>query len=267
MIRLKRLTEKFVQTCFPRRCPICKEIPISTDAAQLCEDCAAVFAADLHLRCPKCRLPAPDCLCTPRQLKGITSAMDGRSSLTTAFYLPGDRSSYVNKLIYALKTDNEDTAARVFAQMMSREILLHFTRAGKNVAEWIITYPPRRAEKKDELCFDQAERLARMCAEYTGARFARLFVRQGGAEQKLLNSAERTENTKSAFRLKKASAIRGTRVILCDDVLTTGATLAACASLLKDAGAEEIAVVTAAKTLRREQTEKVISDMSWFNEK
>lgn len=263
---LKTFLKWIVQHLFPRHCPICKEITVGSDAAQLCADCAMVFEADLLLRCPVCRLAASECICTPGRLKRFTDKIDGHRVFTTAFYQPGDRSSYVNKLIYALKNDPEDTAARIFAQMMSHEILLRFTKSGKDIREWIITYPPRREEKVDDIGFDQAERLAQMCAEYTGARFAILLARYGGKEQKSLNRAEREANMKNAFYLKKPRSLQGARVILCDDVLTTGATLTACASLLKEAGVKEIVIVTAAKTVRREKAEQVVSDISWFTD-
>lgn len=264
MISLKKAVDKFLRLLYPHRCPICGEIPPSSDAPQLCPDCAVLFASELSIRCPDCRLPAPQCLCTPKKLTDVVSEVNGRQFLCTSFYQPGVKSSVVNKLIYAVKYNADDTAVRIFAQMLSREILLHFHKAGKPIGECIITYPPRSRNAKRRIGFDQARRLARLCAEYTGAQYASLFTRQGGKEQKNLRHAERIQNAENAFRLNNPQACRGKCVILCDDVLTTGATLSACAALLKQAGANEIIIAAAAKTVSKARTKSSSAQDVWF---
>lgn len=66
--------------------------------------------------------------------------------------------------------------------------------------------------------------------------------------QKLLGAQQRRENAKGAFRLKKHADLTGKRVLLIDDVCTTGSTLSACAELLKKAGAEEVFAAVFTKT-------------------
>ena len=253
MSALSSFFDKLFQLVFPRRCPICGEMPPDSDAATLCPDCLLLFQSELAARCPECRLTASQCRCTPRRIRETASVIDGRQFLCVCFYRPSDRASLTSRLIYSLKDSTDDTAARILAQMMSRELSHLFFRAGKDMREWIITYPPRNPQKKRAVGFDQAERLARFCSEYTGATYAPMFVRLRGAEQKSLNRSERAANTQGAFALKEPEACRGARVILCDDILTTGATLSACASLLWEAGAAEITVITAAKSLPRER--------------
>ena len=266
MISLKKSAERFLRLLYPYRCPLCGEMPPSSDAPQLCPECAILFESELSIRCPECRLPAPQCLCTPRRIANTASKIGNRQFLTTAYYQPANRASAVNRLIYSLKNDMDDTAARIFARMLSREILLRFQQTGENICDWVISFPPRRTKTKREIGFDQAERLARLCAELTGARYVSLFKRIGGMEQKRLTDDERSKNMESAFRLKRHSHCRGMRVILCDDVLTTGATLSACAKLLKKAGASEIMIVTAAKTLSKMRLKPSAPETAWFRE-
>ncbi len=264
MSTLSSLLDKLLQLVFPRRCPICGELPPDSDAPQLCPDCLLLFRSELAAHCPECRLPASECRCTPRRIRNSASVIDGRDFLTVCFYRPSETSTITSRLIYALKDDADDTAARILAQMMSRELSLRFHRAGEDIRKWTITYPPRSPKAKSAVGFDQAQRQARLCAAYTGADYASLFVRRHGAEQKRLNRDERAKNTASAFVLKKPDACRGARVILCDDILTTGATLSACASLLWEAGASDVIVITAAKSLPRERIKPSDTDGAWW---
>jgi predicted amidophosphoribosyltransferase len=58
---------------------------------------------------------------------------------------------------------------------------------------------------------------------------------------------ERMENLKGAFRLRRGCDVQGLRMLLVDDVLTTGSTLSECASVLKRAGARSVHAITAAR--------------------
>ena len=73
------------------------------------------------------------------------------------------------------------------------------------------------------------------------------------ASQQGLSAAAREQNiTPRAFRVARPERVAGARVLLVDDVLTTGATLTACASVLRRAGAERVDVLTLARVVRDE---------------
>jgi Predicted amidophosphoribosyltransferases len=63
-----------------------------------------------------------------------------------------------------------------------------------------------------------------------------------------LNAKERETNLKSAFRVKSSSAVVGKRILLVDDITTTGATFAECKKVLLEAGASKIRFLTIATT-------------------
>lgn len=66
--------------------------------------------------------------------------------------------------------------------------------------------------------------------------------------QKGLSAAERLQNLRGAFCVRNAQRIEGRRILLVDDVITTGATISTCAAALMQAGALEVFAVAAAHT-------------------
>src|SRR5712692_6110808 len=65
--------------------------------------------------------------------------------------------------------------------------------------------------------------------------------------QTAFDRSERMQNLRGAFRLRKKADVRNLRVLLVDDVLTTGSTLSECARVLKEAGARSVYAATAAR--------------------
>jgi len=66
-----------------------------------------------------------------------------------------------------------------------------------------------------------------------------------------LSNTSRRQNVAAAFRCKRPGKVNGRRILLIDDVMTTGATAASCAQALKRAGAQKVALLTVARVDRR----------------
>ena len=111
-----------------------------------------------------------------------------------------------------------------------------------------VTWVPLSRRRRAKRGFDQAEMLARALAERLGLRSDRLLVRgMDASSQARRSGAERRAALEGAFRL--AGPAIPERVLLIDDVLTTGSTAAACAEILKAGGANRVEVLTAARSL------------------
>jgi len=97
--------------------------------------------------------------------------------------------------------------------------------------------------------FNQAELLAREVSRRTRIPVDRRLLRtRSTPPQAGLSAAERRRNVQGAFQAAgDKAAIRGKKLIVVDDVMTTGATLEACARALKRAGAAQVAVLTLAR--------------------
>ncbi len=100
--------------------------------------------------------------------------------------------------------------------------------------------------------FNQAELLARGVAKHRGIPLVNALRRgKATADQAGLTSAGRRRNIVGSFQPRKGIEIRGKRILLIDDVFTTGATASACALALKRAGAASVSLLTLARADRR----------------
>jgi len=102
----------------------------------------------------------------------------------------------------------------------------------------VIVPVPLHAARQRERGFNQAQLLAELLSARTSIPAKPLLERiRYTTTQTALDRAERIENLHNAFRLRKKADVQALRVLLVDDVLTTGATLSECARVLKRAGA------------------------------
>jgi len=104
------------------------------------------------------------------------------------------------------------------------------------------------AARQRERGFNQAELLAAELRRVSGLTVRNVLQRtRYTATQTQFDRSERMENLRGAFRLRRGSNVQDLRMLLVDDVLTTGSTLSECASVLREAGALSVHAVTAAR--------------------
>ncbi len=116
--------------------------------------------------------------------------------------------------------------------------------------DWLVPVP-LYSTKQREREFNQAERLARrLSAAVDIPMNTRLLKRVSPTRtQTLLTRQERSANMRKAFAARKTARLHGKRIVLVDDVFTTGATTSACAKTLLASGAKEVCVWTVARGL------------------
>ena len=141
-------------------------------------------------------------------------------------------------VIHALKYDPRPTIARHLAARMRDAAADVLTGA-----DFAVPVPLHRSRERTR-GFNQARELAR----HLGLPMADVLVRTRRTDtQADLPADRRHANVRGAFAIHGTVALEGRIVVLVDDVRTTGATLAACAGVLLDAGVDEVRAVTAAK--------------------
>jgi competence protein ComFC len=133
------------------------------------------------------------------------------------------------------------------ADLLARVAGPDLAAGGWNLIVPVPLHPLKRRERE----FNQAERLAIRLARATGicADNQMLERVRFTHTQTRLSREERARNVHQAFRLRRSRRLVGERVVLVDDVLTTGATTSACARALRDAGAGDVCVWTVARGL------------------
>lgn len=134
------------------------------------------------------------------------------------------------------------------APWLARAMMLALPAEARGTTDgWLVVPVPMDRRARSRRGFNQAESLARTLAagwELPSAGAGALEKVRRTLPQSALGRAERLTNLEHAFRAD-GGVVRGTRVILVDDLVTSGATVHACARALRDGGAGEIRVVCA----------------------
>ncbi|MEI7548070.1 MAG: phosphoribosyltransferase family protein [Actinomycetota bacterium] len=141
------------------------------------------------------------------------------------------------QVVHGLKYRNRRPVAKVLATLIIRR--LKFGRID------VVTWAPTSGSRSRQRGYDQAELLARAVAQQLGVPCRRLLYRCHGPSQTGHTRAERLHGPQ--FRARAVAP--HLRVLLVDDVVTTGATLAAARDALSGAGIADVVCVAAAATL------------------
>ena len=114
--------------------------------------------------------------------------------------------------------------------------------------DWVVPVPLHPAKQRERE-FNQAERLAKPLSQATQIPLTRQLLRRIAPTQTQtrLTRAERLANVRKAFVFSGKHPLQGERIVLVDDVFTTGATTGACARILRAAGSGDVCVWTVAR--------------------
>lgn len=221
------------RAALPSQCAVCRAWP----AQAVCEPCVARFAQP-QPRCATCALPVPagvrqcgHCISAPPPLDACLAAV------SYAYPWSG--------LLGQFKFNGQAGWARTFARLMRSTPLVE---PALDEADIVLPMPLSR-ERLAERGFNQSLMLARQLA---GARaHAGLLLRvRHTRPQAALDRRERLSNVRGAFALDplRIDELRGRRVVLVDDVMTSGASLFAAAQALREAKPARVTGLVLART-------------------
>lgn len=233
-------------------CPVCR-VPLQTPLT-ICDDCLAKLAAEAHSPCPVCHESAAQCLCGRTNLSPMPIFLSGRTWLAHTWYRPvGSRDltegyqRCTEPFVLTCKKRYNPTIFEYIADQLAADLsplLPPEKRQG-----WYLTYPPRSDAGYREYGFDQCEEIVSHLSHKIKIPVRRMLKRVGGREQKKMRDAvARAENMEDAFVARRVP--EGCRVLLFDDIITTGATMRAAGHVLVEAGATAIFPVAFAATRR-----------------
>jgi competence protein ComFC len=236
-----KLKNDLLDFVYPQCCPVCKR-PVSQDAKGICENCWSNLAVLPHSFCPYCKsfferedlVLKHDCLFLKRFEKRKIMAV---RSL-------GTFDDYYKILIHRLKYNQKIPLGRRLAEKLGETVS---SDGNFSSCDLIIPVPLHRARKR-ERGFNQSEILAEGVSKVINVEFLKDVLKRmkNTKDQTHLNVQERKENVEGAFVVTRPDEVISKRVILVDDVMTTGATLNECAKTLLEAGAERVYAVTLA---------------------
>lgn len=234
------LISAIIDMLSPRACELCGA---RVKNSSVCGDCRMTFTRESFEHCPRCGKTARQCECSHSFTQITKTSVGGRKFCVLTFYKPENRfgksERVTEKLIFGLKEHGR--SAHFFAEELSRALSALFDGAGEDISEWIITYPPRSTKKFYECGLDQSEMTANCLSRLLGCGVMRTMLRGGmSVEQKSLDHAERSKNAKTTLIPITSKIKAGGKYILLDDIITSGATIEAAASLLYDAGAAKV---------------------------
>lgn len=141
----------------------------------------------------------------------------------------------VREAIHRFKFSGLDCYASVFAPLVAESVRYHCAQA--DVLTWV---PVSRARKR-ERGYDQAEALCRALGKQLGLPAVQLLKKTvDNKAQSNLDKLQRKANVLGVYGVFQPELLIGKRVLLVDDVVTTGATLSECSRVLLTAGAAEV---------------------------
>jgi ComF family protein len=235
---LARSASALADLAYPRDCVACGA-PAGTRYDWFCDDCAGKLPLT-HAEncCSACGLPFEGVVAGPRRCADCEEVAARWDRGATLLRYDGPAEALVKGLKYeglrALLSD-------VRKMLEGRPDILEFLRG--TILVPVPLFPARQRERG----YNQSEWLADLFAECAGASRKNLLTRvRDTGTQTALSVKERRSNVRDAFRAHK-DVRKGLRYVLVDDVMTTGATLDACAAALLSAGAGRPCVLTLAR--------------------
>lgn len=257
------MSSKLLNLLFPPRCAGCDNlIPVrdwQRGEACLCRSCRAAWELAKLANCPWCGEAMMDCRCMTYLLE--EEGMQSLRKLSRYGTEMEDQRTVANQLIYRIKDRHVTAYERFVAAQLAPVVRAELEDCGWFSAyedgsvpfETVITFCPRSPAKVRRSGTDQSERVARHLADLLELPFERLFVRRGGTEQKKLSGAARQRHARHSYRLRRRGSVVCKRVVLVDDIVTTGATMAACTEVLLAGGALSVIGVTVEQVMGKKE--------------
>lgn len=223
----------------PSQCAVCHAWP----SQPVCETCVQLFAQPCA-RCRGCALPLPPDLATGQDYCGACTTatpVADAALAAVAYAFPWSR------LVLEFKFVQHPGWARSMALLMRSA---PWVEPALDAADALLPMPLSR-QRLQERGFNQALLLARALSPYKTQAQTLLRIRDTPA-QSSLSRAARLTNVQHAFAVDPAllGEIAGKRLVLVDDVMTSGASLAAAAACLRQAGAAHITTLVFARADR-----------------
>ena len=219
----------FIDLIFPRNCALCKRALFDFEPC-LCTICQGMLPkANFHLR------PFDN---------ELTSKLQGLMPVHRVMaFLRFTKKGKSQTLLHLLKYKNKPELGEELGRLYGLSLLDN----GFGGAWDVLVAVPLHALKKQRRGYNQSECFARGLSKVMGIPYRELLVRKKFTTTQTNKSRlERLENVEEVFALNEGQVTQGLRILLVDDILTTGATLCGCSQTLLQGGAKHVDLATIA---------------------
>lgn len=204
---------------FPPRCIFCGGVLTSKTGLEICKECfkKIEFMEEKNSR---------------------SDVLVPKGSNYDAVVCACKYSGIVKETILKFKFTNKPSYYRTLAELLVKEIKL---RALEKEIDLIVSIPLHRM-KENTRGYNQSRLIAKYISKAIKLpdKSSLVYKKRYTESQSRLSKDERMKNVEGAFALSKKSTFSGKRVLLIDDILTTGSTLNECSKILKEAGAVSV---------------------------
>lgn len=221
-----KLFHQIIEYLFPPKCVLCKKI-LAKDELDLCRTCRTEISDH------------------PKPKKHIQFL----ASWTVLWYYEGT----VRKSLLRYKFSNKRSYAAAYGRLLAMKILRDYPD-GFDILTWIPISPQRLRQRG----YDQVELLCQAVANELGMEAVSTLekVRNNPPQSGITGFAQRRANVLGAYQAKSPETLQNKRVLLLDDIITTGATASEAARVLLTAGAKEVTCAAVAAASHSDNTKK-----------
>ncbi len=221
-----KIAKNFINLIYPIHCAGCKKPLDPLDGLGICAHCRRDIRAN----------PVP------------YAESDQKENFFFAYaYYACIYDGVLKDLVCLFKYKRRRSLARLFSSL-----LIDFIKENYDILDNIdiITYVPLTRRRINERGFNQSKLLAfNIAREFSLPLSDTLAKIRPTRHQNELSRDERLVNLKEAFKVKRASVLNDRRILLVDDIMTTGATMSECAKVLLGGGAKEVRCLALARGL------------------
>lgn len=226
----RKVFDTVLKYIYPPCCPICKEI-LSDNTRKVCIKCAG----RLHY------IKEPVCFRCGKMIENEEQEYCEDCSKNRRSYIRGFPALVYDDSIKPCLMDFKYKGKKQYADFLASLIVREKGSKIIEISPDVFVPVPVHKSRKRERGYNQAELLSQKLTYYLGIPTdSGLLIReQKTMPQKCLDNVERERNLKKAFK-SVAKSVEYNRVVLVDDIYTTGATIESCTRVLQDMGVSEV---------------------------
>lgn len=229
---MKKYFNVILNTIFPLKCEVCRrQLPLVAEA-RICESCRGKILPIGDNFCRKCG----------KSLQIVTDFCVDCQGNDTLYYesikAAGIYHGVLRETIHAFKYERRSCLGSALGDFMLSSFQRHFSL---NSLDKLVPVPLHKKQYRQRQ-YNQSEILAKNLSRSTGIPVAAdtLARIRETRPQFTLNKQERAHNIRNSFAVKNKAWLQEAKVLVIDDICTTGSTINECARILKQSGAKEV---------------------------